>query len=179
MRARADSMNGLLNIRQTSLAMLLLIVTSTPVVAGEFCRVSNSGVSGTCFPTLSACEFGLEVRGGTCTYRETSSTSPANDPTGMAALGGLLRMMAEDERRNRQDAEARAALVERQRLSAEQARLAQAETSRADAQARARDQAALERLPQFGATCADLGFKTGSNSYSDCVIELYRRAKAR
>jgi hypothetical protein len=179
MRAGADSMSGRFNIRQTSLAIVLAISTATPVAAGEFCRVSNSGVSGPCFPTLSACEFGLEVSGGTCTYRETSSTSPANDPTGMAALGGLLRMIAEDERRNRQDAEARAALAERQRLSAEQARLAQAEATRAEAQTRARDQAALDRLPEFGLTCADLGFKTGSNSYSDCVIELYRRARSK
>ena len=172
-------MSVLLNIRQTSLAMALAISTVTPAVAGEFCRVSDSGVSGPCFPTLSACEFGLEVSGGTCTYRETPLTSPTNDPTGMAALGGLLRMMAEDERRKKQEEEIRAARAEQQRLSAEQARVAQAEALRAEAGARARDQEALNRLPEFGATCADLGFKTGSTSYSDCVIELYRRARSK
>ena len=88
-------------------------------------------------------------------------------------------MMAEDERRKKQEEEIRAARAEQQRLSAEQARVAQAEALRAEAVARARDQEALNRLPEFGATCTDLGFKTGSTSYSDCVIELYRRARSK
>jgi hypothetical protein len=103
----------------------------------------------------------------------------ANDPSGLGALGALLGAIARDERIKKEQDAARQAELEQQRRTVEQARLAQLESDRRAAETKAREQAALDRLPEFGTTCAELGFKRGSTPFSDCVIELYKRAKTR
>jgi hypothetical protein len=163
--------------RRLVITLVFLLFSPLSLSAGEFCQVFDSGMKGVCFPTLSSCEFAVKGGGGTCVFREASSTSSSSDPSGLAALGGLLKMMAEDERRKAREEQAQTERLEQQRRLSEQARSAQLQAERSEAQAKARDQAALDRLPEFGVICADLGFKTGSTAYSDCVVELYRRAK--
>jgi hypothetical protein len=92
-------------------------------------------------------------------------------------LVSLLGILAAEDRREREAQAARAEAVAAENAQIETLRMAREEADRRESQERAKRQEALNRLPEFGDTCVDIGFKIGSNSYTDCVIELYRRAR--
>jgi hypothetical protein len=75
--------------------VVLGVSTSSGVVAADFCAVSNFGVKGPCFQTLSMCQSWVGKSGGTCVVNNETSKQPATpferDLTKGAAAGALLR----------------------------------------------------------------------------------------
>ncbi len=164
--------------------VIFLLFASSVSGAGEFCRVTNVGSTGPCFPTLSSCEFGL-LGGGTCVFRDTSASSARPAPGSIdeayqagRGLGMLFRALtgeseaatqAAAEREAQQQAERR----QQQETDRRNAAFAREQLEQLDQQRAA--QSKRERIPDLEKTCVDIGFKKGTPAFGDCVLDLYSR----
>lgn len=153
---------------------------SPKAMTAEFCAVTNFGASGPCFATRDMCLSWSQGTGGSCIVSNTTKAGQygsSSDVTIAAGLVSLIGILAAEDRREKDAQATRAKAVVAEREQMETLRMAREETDRREAHERAKRQEALNRLPEFGDTCIDIGFKIGTNSYVDCVIELYRRAR--
>ena len=164
--------------------------------AGEFCRVRNFGSTGPCFPTLSACEFGL-IGSGTCVFRDTSASSASPAPGSFdeayqvgRGLGLLLKALigepqGEKEAAKESEIESSAQLAERNAQLAERQYQQEEDRRNADLMRQRSEllsqqhaaQARRERIPEIEKTCADIGFKKRTPAFGDCVLDLYERLR--
>jgi hypothetical protein len=159
-------------------ATVLSLASAQRSIASEFCAVSNFGASGPCFQSLQMCESWVRNTGGACALMNTSSSAPAASSSAeVSAFVSILALLAAEDRQAEAERSRREAAERERERAAAQARREREAVIALEVARQEKRQNALNRLPEFGAVCSDLGFKTGSTPYSDCVMELYRRAR--